>query len=206
MHPLWVELLGFVAGVTGIFISFPQLVRVIRLKSDIGVSFWTWLIITWTNVAWIGYGIRFDSPSQVWTNGVAALITGPLVFLLMRHRIGAVRSVLLVLATWAFGFSSCFFLPEPAPSILLMFGLTSRAPQVAASFRSWKLGRATAVSNRSYLIAIIASVIWVVYGFLMNLWAIVSFSGTVAILSALVLMLEAGARRRALALADTLAP
>jgi hypothetical protein len=31
----------------------------------------------------------------------------------------------------------------------------------------------------------------------MNLWAIIAFSGTVAILSALVLVLEAGARRKA---------
>lgn len=197
MHPLWIELLGFVAGAIGIFISFPQLVRVIRLKSDVGVSFWTWLIITWLNVGWIAYGIRFNSPSQVWTNGIAALITGPLVYLLLRDRIGAVRSITLVIVTWVFAWSCCFWLPEPIPSILLMIGLSSRAPQVITSFRSWRMGRATAVSNRSYVVAIIASVIWVVYGFLMNLWAIIAFSGTVAILSALVLLLEAGARRKA---------
>lgn len=197
MHPLWIELLGFVAGAIGIFISFPQFVRVLRLKSDVGVSFWTWLIITWLNVGWIAYGIRFESPSQMWTNGVAALITGPLVYLLLRHRIGAAWSIALVLATWAFAWSSCFWLPEPIPSILLMIGLSSRAPQVITSFRSWRMGRATAVSNRSYVIAIIASVIWVAYGFLMNLWAIIAFSGMVALLSALVLVLEAGARRRA---------
>lgn len=206
MHPLWIELLGFVAGAIGIFISLPQLVRVIRLKSDVGVSFWTWLIITWLNVGWIGYGIRFDSPSQIYTNAIAAAITGPLTYLLLRHRIGSFRAGGLVVSTWLVAFAACFLAPEPVPSILLLCGLSSRLPQVIASYHSWRLGRVTAVSNRSFVIAIIASVLWVIYAILANLWTIAAFSGSVIILSALVLVFEAGARRKATEMTTTLTP
>ena len=197
MPSFWIEALGFVAGIIGVFIAAPQLVRVVRLKSDAGVSLWTWLIITFSNAAWIGYGFRFDSPSQIGTNFLAGLLSGALTFVLLRSRVHDVWAVLIILAVWTLAFGSIMLEPVGLVSFEIMLGLTSRVPQVATSFKSWRLGRITAVSNTSNVVAIVASGLWIIYAVITDLWTIAYFSGAVIVLTVLVMLFEAGARRRA---------
>ena len=168
-----------------------------RLKSHTGVSLWTWLIITYSNAAWIGYGFRFDSPSQIGTNFLAGLLSGALTFVLLRSRVHDVWAVLIILAVWTLAFGSIMLEPVGLVSFEIMLGLTSRVPQVATSFKSWRLGRITAVSNTSNVVAIVASGLWIIYAVITDLWTIAYFSGAVIVLTVLVMLFEAGARRRA---------
>ncbi len=195
--PWWVELIGLTAGTIGSLISLPQVFRIMKLRTNAGVSLWTWFIISVLNASWIAYGIRNGSVSQIVTSLMSGGITGVLTVQLLRYHMRLLYGILIVIGSWIVMFVAEFFSPPVIGGALLLAGLVSRAPQVIESFVSWRKGRATAVSNRTYIMSIVASVLWVTYAVIGSFWTLAIFSSSVIVLSALILILEAAARRKA---------
>jgi uncharacterized protein with PQ loop repeat len=205
MNPL-VELVGFLGGAIGLAISAPQIVRIIRSRSQVGVSLFSWLVYTLSVSSWAAWGFRNHSPSQVVTNFIAACLTGYLAWLLLRTRLKgkvplpafSAALVLLVLV------SACEVLittePEPIVDVILALFLTSRVPQVVTSYRSFRLARRTVVSLTTYVMSGLSAVCWILYGILSGVLVITIFSAVVLGLSILILVFELLAIKRADAL------
>jgi uncharacterized protein with PQ loop repeat len=194
--PWWVEGIGLVAGIIGSLISLPQVIRIARLRTDAGVSIWTWLILSVLNSAWIAYGIHNQSFSQIVTSVMSGGITGVLTVQLLRYRMRLLYAILIMVGAWIVVFVAEFYSPPAVGSAILLVGLVSRAPQVIESLKSWRQGRPTAVSNRTYIMSIVASILWVTYAVIGSFWTLAIFSSSVILLSVIILSLEAATRRK----------
>ena len=194
MNP-FVEAVGMLGGGLGFLISIPQLVRVIKHKSQVGVSLGTWLFIMMSTIGWTAYGWRFFSWSQIITNTVAMALAITLSYVLMRERYRFVNRVLIILAIGVPTALIVTFAPVWLMDAWLYIALWSRVPQTLESFRSWRLGRTTMVSLSTYWLSIFSSLAWVIYGLLTDRAVVVWFSVVVVVLSVLVVVFELMAAR-----------
>lgn len=198
-----VEWLGFAGGALGLSMSIPQIIRVISTRSYVGVSTTTWLIFTTMASGWFAYGINVDSISQIITNTISAAATGLLSVLLLRQWMRAPLGSLLVIALWAGAFVLVRFSSPLVGAIFLAVGLGSRIPQLIESFVSMQRARNTAVSRTSFALMMVSSTIWIFYGQLANQVTVFWFSIITVTMSALIIVFETVARRRALAQSGT---
>ena len=197
------ESIGLLAGACGLSIAIPQILRVLRTKSHVGVSTSSWLILTLSVISWAIYGIRIESPSQIISNVIAAGFNSVLVWILLREdlrsrisRPGTMATTIVVILG-AVCSAIVWFSSELVTEIFLSLFLTSRMPQVASSFRSWRLGRATVVSKLTFTLATASGVCWVIYGLMMGLPFVYWFSAAMTLLSVLVLIFELLAAKKA---------
>lgn len=191
-----VEAWGILGGGLGFLISIPQLVRVIKTKSQVGVSLSTWLFITMSTFGWTAYGVRFNTFSQIVTNGIAAVLAVLLSFILLRFRFSILSSA-AVLAGIAIPTTLIVsYAPILIMNICIYVALWSRIPQTLESYRSMKQGLSTSVSISTYVLSAASSVAWIVYGAMMNLDTVIYFSAVILFFSVLVAAFELIARRR----------
>lgn len=201
------ESIGLLGGAFGLSLAIPQTIRILRTKSHVGVSTSSWLVMTLSVISWAAYGFRLDSPSQIINNIIATGFNGVLTWILLREelkgriRLAGTASVAILVVTGAACVAIVWLASEPVVNIFLTLFLTSRMPQVASSFKSWRLGRTTVVSMTTFTLATLSGVCWVVYGILMDLPFVAIFSAVVTLLSLLVLVLELGAAKKAARLA-----
>lgn len=197
------ESIGLLGGAFGLSIAIPQTIRVLRTKSHVGVSTASWLILTLSVISWATFGFRIASPSQIISNVIAMVFNAVLTWMLLREdfsgkiRFGGTFAAGIIISLGALCSAIVWFSPEPIMDIFLALFLTSRMPQVASSYRSWRRGRSTVVSSTTYTLSALSGVCWVLYGILMNLPFVIWFSGIVTVLSVLVLALEILAARKA---------
>lgn len=194
MNP-FVEAIGMLGGGLGFLISIPQLVRVVKHKSQMGVSLGTWLFILVSCVGWTTYGWRFFSISQIVTNTIASVLAITLSYVLMRERF-TLGMRLLVLTAIA---GSTIFVVGYAPvwlmDVWLYAALWSRMPQMWKSYQSWRERRSSVVSMTTYWLSIVSSIAWVFYGVLADRPEVTWFSAIVATQSLLIVVFEWLAQR-----------
>ena len=198
-----VEWLGFVGGLIGLSISIPQIYRVIATRSFVGVSTSTWLIFTTMAAGWLAYGFNVDSISQIVTNTISAAATGVLSVILLRQWMPALVAALIVVALWAGGFTLVLFTDPVVGAIFLAIGLGSRLPQLFISFVSMRRARATAVSRTTFALMLVSSLCWIFYGEWARQVTVFWFSIITLVMSALIILFETVARKRALAQSGT---
>ncbi len=206
MNPL-VEVIGLIAGALSLSTSVPQIVRVVRSKSEVGVSLTSWLIFALSVASWTAFGIRYHSLSQIITNAIALVLAGFLSWMLMRTRFtGRVPApglfaFLVVLASSIVCAIVVFVSPDTFVNVFLNLFLISRVPQVFESIQSWRVSRLTVVSKSTYTLSIASGIIWTVYGLMIGSIAVIIYSVVFLVLSVIILVFEALAGRRASALA-----
>ena len=196
MNP-FVEVWGLLGGGLGFLISLPQLVRVVKNKSQVGVSLTTWLFITMSCFGWTAYGFRFNSFSQITTNIVAAILAVTLTTILLRAYVPLWLNVLIVMGIGTSSVLVVTFAPVIVMDLWLYTALLSRVPQTWASFQSMRLGRTSMVSISSYVLSGASGAAWIVYGMLSGLDIVAYFSVMILVFSVLVVAFEGIARRRA---------
>jgi uncharacterized protein with PQ loop repeat len=196
MNP-FVEAIGVLGGGLGFLISIPQLIRVIKTKSRLGVSLSTWMFITMSTFGWTAYGYRFHSFSQITTNTVAAVLAVTLTFILLRFSFSALAAIGILVAVAAPTYLVVSYAPIIIMNICLYIALWSRVPQTWTSFQSMRHGRSTVVSISTYVLSTVSSAAWVIYGILAGLDSVIYFSAVVCFFSILVSVFELVARRRA---------
>lgn len=194
MNP-FVEAIGLLGGGLGLLISIPQLVRVVKHKSQVGVSLGTWLFIMMSTVGWTVYGWRVSSFSQITTNTVAMVLAITLSYVLMRERFVFGMRVLILAAIAVPTALIVGFAPEWLMDAWLYIALWSRVPQTIESFQSWRHARSTMVSLTTYWLSIFSSLAWVLYGILTDRPVVIWFSIVVTVLSVLVVLFEVLAAR-----------
>lgn len=202
MNPI-VEGIGLLGGAFGLFISVPQIVRIIRTKSHVGVSLSSWLIYFLSMSSWSAFGFRYHSPSQIISNTIALSFTGLLSWMLLSEnfstkiKFSKSAALALLLALGAACFVVVTFSPEPVVNVFLILFLYSRVPQVIESYKSFRQGRKTVVSMPTYALSALSAFTWIVYGILTGLTMIIVASSIVLGLSLLVFIFETLAQKKA---------
>ncbi|MCH2441544.1 MAG: SemiSWEET family transporter [Candidatus Thalassarchaeum sp.] len=72
MIPLWVEMIGVIAGFLGVIAWFPQIRRVWSEKKHDGISLPTFTLVSTSLMIWLVYGIMIESVAMILAN-IAAL-------------------------------------------------------------------------------------------------------------------------------------
>ena len=72
MIPLWVEMIGVIAGFLGVIAWFPQIRRVWSEKKHDGISLPTFTLVSTSLIIWLVYGIMIESVAMILAN-IAAL-------------------------------------------------------------------------------------------------------------------------------------
>lgn len=193
----WIEILGFISGALGLSVSIPQLVKVLKANSHVGVSIITWVLMMFNYSSWLAFSVRFDSPSQLITNVLAVLATSVLVFVLLKEHWGnSVWSAVFIVMLVAVSIILILILPEFWMDALLMVAIVARVPQLASSFKSWRLGRHTNVSLLTYMLLSVSSLGWVGYGLVTGLYMNVVSSSIGLSMSVLILLFELLAEKK----------
>ena len=72
MIPLWVEMIGVIAGFLGVIAWFPHIRRVRSQKKHDGISLPTFTLVSTSLIIWLVYGIMIESVAMILAN-IAAL-------------------------------------------------------------------------------------------------------------------------------------
>ncbi len=79
-----IEILGMVAGTISSVTFLPQVIKTWQSKSAKDVSLWMFLLVTFSVVLWLVYGILLDSVPIIYTNSMVLLMS--LVMLYFKFR------------------------------------------------------------------------------------------------------------------------
>ena len=193
----WIEIVGVFSGIVGLSVSIPQLVKVLKANSHVGVSAISWTLMMLNYASWFGFSVRMASPSQLVANLIAVVVTSILVFVLLKENWGSVVLPLgFILLTVLFSVGFVLLSPEILMDVFLTLFILARLPQVMSSFKSWRIARHTNVSLTSYALMVVSSLGWATYGLVAGLWMNVFSSSMGLLLSLLIVCFEVGAERK----------
>lgn len=161
MNPqLIAELLGFFGGTIGILQGVPQALRIRRLGHADGVSLSHWYFMATQFAAWVGFGLRVDSPAIWVTNALTFATSAAVIFGIQSSKLKA-GAYSLLLATAAATFT--WFGPGLLVDWFLIAMVASRLPQLIRTFRNRKTADPTAVSISSLAISLASMAFWFAY-------------------------------------------
>jgi uncharacterized protein with PQ loop repeat len=154
------EILGFLGGTIGILQGVPQALRIRRLGHADGVSLSHWYFMTTQFAAWVGFGLRVDSPAIWVTNALTFATSAAVIFGIQSSKLKA-GAYSLLLATAAATFT--WFGPGLLVDWFLIAMVASRLPQLIRTFRNRKTADPTAVSISSLAISLASMAFWFAY-------------------------------------------
>ena len=192
----WVLLVGAVASVLVISMVVPQMWKVFRDRVAVGVALGAWGMYVALSSLWFVFGVRYDSPAQVWVNVVALPLGVVLLVLLGRtqHKMGLVW---LWLVGCAVGASVVGVAPVVVSQVvMLVVALCAEIPQVVVSFRSWREGRQSEVSVLTWVLGALAVGLFGVYGWGLGLPVVVASSVVALMLRCSIVVLELSGRSK----------
>ena len=193
----WIEILGFISGGIGLSVAVPQLVKILKAQSHVGVSISAWVLMMCNYACWLGFSFRMDSPSQLISNVIAVFVTSLLVFVLLKEQWGNGFISVLFISLLVF---ACIWLVNVLPvfwmDVLLIIAIGARFPQLFTSYKSWRLGRHTNVSLLTYMLMALSSLGWMVYGIVSGLYMNILSSGVGLVISMVVLFFEVEAEKK----------
>ena len=76
MAAAWIEAIGLLAGVIGIFAWIPQIVQVWVHKRHDGISLTTFAVVSFALTLWLIYGILVDSFAMIAANIMTLSVIG----------------------------------------------------------------------------------------------------------------------------------
>lgn len=154
------EILGFMGGTIGILQGVPQALRIRRLGHADGVSLSHWYFMATQFAAWVGFGLRLDSPAIWVTNALTFATSAAVIFGIQSSKLKA-GTYSLLLATAAATFT--WFGPGLLVDWFLIAMVASRLPQLIRTFRNRKTADPTAVSISSLAISLASMAFWFAY-------------------------------------------
>ena len=86
MAALWIEAIGLLAGVIGIFAWIPQIIQVWVHKRHDGISLTTFAVVSFALGLWLLYGIRVDSFAMIAANIMTLTVIGAVIIGVLRVR------------------------------------------------------------------------------------------------------------------------
>jgi MtN3 and saliva related transmembrane protein len=92
MAAVWVEAIGLLAGVIGIFAWIPQIRQVWVHKRHDGISLTTFAVVFFALSLWLVYGILVDSFAMIAANIMTLSVIGAVIFGVLRVRKNELRS------------------------------------------------------------------------------------------------------------------
>ena len=160
------EFFGYLAAALGVLQAWPQTRKVRALGHGRGVSITMWVMMSTSNAAWLGYGVRIGSPSLVTSTIASACLNLSVVLALVDNRRAALARWVPVALLMGFGSA---LLPSWVVTPTLFVFTLSRVPQIARSWASRRDGVAgSAVSMGSVATSMACLVSWEFYSFLLH--------------------------------------
>jgi len=86
MIPIWIELIGVLAGFIGAIAWFPQIRRVWIEKKHDGISLPTFGLVSTSLILWLFYGIYIESIAMILANIAALSCILAIIFGVLRLR------------------------------------------------------------------------------------------------------------------------
>ena len=86
MAAVWIEAIGLLAGVIGIFAWIPQIIQVWVHKRHDGISLTTFAIVSFALGLWLVYGILVDSFAMIAANIMTLSVIGAVIIGVLRVR------------------------------------------------------------------------------------------------------------------------
>lgn len=193
----WIEIVGVIAGILGLIVAVPQLIKVLKAHNHVGVNITAWMLMLLNYTVWLGFSWRMDSPSQLWANILAAALTSILVYVLLREQWNnSYTPILFIVFIMSISVTAILTSPIWLMNTILAAFILARLPQVFSSIKSWQLGRHTTVSITAYILMALSSIGWATYGALSGLYMNLISSSIGLLLSGLVVLFEVLAERK----------
>jgi len=161
--PLWASICGYGAASFSIVSATTQGLRILRVRSAIGISTMTWIVGSIASIAWFAYGLSIRSPQQSVANGSWMFFVGVLTWFMLRPRgeRTARRGMIAIVATLA-AFLLIGVVNPSGPGWIGMVGsLTMTTPQVIHTLRH---GRGPGISLLGWAFLTVSSYLWLAYG------------------------------------------
>ena len=86
MAAAWIEAIGLLAGVIGIFAWIPQIVQVWVHKRHDGISLTTFAVVSFALTLWLIYGVLVDSFAMIAANIMTLSVIGAVIVGVLRVR------------------------------------------------------------------------------------------------------------------------
>ena len=86
MAAAWIEAIGLLAGVIGIFAWIPQIIQVWIHKRHDGISLTTFAVVSFALTLWLIYGILVDSFAMIAANIMTLSVIGAVILGVLRVR------------------------------------------------------------------------------------------------------------------------
>ena len=86
MAAAWIEAIGLLAGVIGIFAWIPQIIQVWVHKRHDGISLTTFAVVSFALTLWLVYGILVDSFAMIAANIMTLSVIGAVILGVLRVR------------------------------------------------------------------------------------------------------------------------
>jgi uncharacterized protein with PQ loop repeat len=156
-------------------ISTPQVVRLARRHSSLGVNQLTWSLSLCCFGCWCAYGAIRPLYFQVPGNAISMVGTFLLLGMLVRKDRTGLPYVIgtVVLASGAALLLFHYFAAPGIGWLAFFFAASMRVPQLSTTIQTRQLG---GVSPLTWMLSAIASVAWSGYGIILHDWPIVASS------------------------------
>lgn len=92
MAAAWIEAIGLLAGIIGIFAWIPQIIQVWVHKRHDGISLTTFAVVSFALGLWLVYGILVDSFAMIAANIMTLTVIGAVILGVLRVRKNERRS------------------------------------------------------------------------------------------------------------------
>ena len=86
MAAMWIEAIGLIAGVIGIFAWIPQIIEVWVHKRHEGLSLTSFSVVSIALLLWLIYGILVDSIAMIGANIMTLSVIGAIILGAWRAR------------------------------------------------------------------------------------------------------------------------
>ena len=86
MAAVWIEAIGLLAGIIGIFAWIPQIIQVWVHKRHDGLSLTTFAVVSFALGLWLVYGILVDSFAMIAANIMTLTVIGAVIVGVLKVR------------------------------------------------------------------------------------------------------------------------
>lgn len=78
-------IIGLVAAILGTICYLPQVIKILKTKETRDLSLWMYITLTSGMVLWIIYGVLASQLPIILANGIALVLTIPILYLKIKH-------------------------------------------------------------------------------------------------------------------------
>jgi uncharacterized protein with PQ loop repeat len=191
------EIIGFIAGGISVSVIIPQLIKVVKNGSNIGVSFGMWFLTTCAYASWTSYALRFNSLSMLVANIIAVTISLILLKTILRQNSKLnILNMFIIFFVPLFFAVTVYYINVLFIAILLVGFDMSRMLQIKKSWLTYRNSLHSDVAISTHLLSMVASSFWMTYSSLTGLWVNVLTTAFIILYGTIIVSLETAAKRR----------